>query len=164
MTSSTTKVQKNQQDQTAMILNHQRIRGRRESKSSLMCSPLHKKFPTIISWNPALYPSSRGQSYHHSFKKSLLYPGYIFFFLRNSLMFLYRVPYNQMLHLPRFRFESRPCNLWLVQLTHPLCVSQFFHLENENTDAYPPYSQEEKIFKIFSPVPGWQKYLLDENS
>ena len=57
-----------------------------------------------------------------------------------------------------------PATYGWVQLTYPLCVSQFFHLENENTDVYPTYSQEEKIFKIFSTVSGWQKYLLDEKS
>lgn len=43
MTSSKTKVQKNQQDQTTMILNNQRIRGRHESKSRLWCAHLSTK-------------------------------------------------------------------------------------------------------------------------
>lgn len=88
-------VQKNQQDQTTMVLDNKRIRGRHEHKPCLQCAHLTTK--NVLTSFSAILPSTHlpGVSPSSTLPGNLwLNPGYIFLLLRDGLMSLYRVPYN----------------------------------------------------------------------
>lgn len=96
MPSNPMEVWKNQQEQTTMMLNNQKIRRTwptQEQTMSQMCSALQAKYSTIILCLSAFHPSPRSQSQLHSSKKSFAYPVFIFL-LHKGLISQYRLSYN----------------------------------------------------------------------